>query len=191
MKGQPTCRDHQDCPRGTYIASWSTSSSDRGCDFCEPGTYSKDTNAPSCTECETGKYQFGFSQLYCFELSVCPKGTFEEEPPTTSSDRLCTPCRVSAGEFQDGLNQPTCKSATICLPGQFISSDITPTTDRICGECDGMTSFSITLNSYSCTAVKPCPPGTEEISSPSKTQDRICEVSLTVLTSHNDNSAMW
>ena len=116
------CTPWSDCAPGSYVTATGTSSSDRSCKACSPGTFSAEANAESC-------------EMW----SVCAPGTYVDSSGMSSADRVCAACED--GSFSSLENAASCTPWTDCEPGTYVASEPSDIEDRACAPCeDGTTS---------------------------------------------------
>ncbi len=103
-----------------------TSSTDRVCSSCQLGVSFQTSDNHVLKTCT-------------FASPACSPGTYEQVPPTVSSDRSCAPCL--SGYYQDKSGQSSCAEVTGCDPGQYLTMNATTSTNRICANCNGVSLY--------------------------------------------------
>lgn len=127
------CRPLTVCPAGTFVSSEPSADSDRSCEACADGAFSRALNAATCVP-----------------WSECQEGESESVPPSAASDRVCSTC--GAGKYARGQD---CVALTVCTADQYESTPPTATSDRECTDkpvCG-------TDPERTCTVDCPCPSG--------------------------------
>eukprot|EP00730_Choanoeca_flexa_P008228 TRINITY_DN12464_c0_g1_i2.p1 TRINITY_DN12464_c0_g1~~TRINITY_DN12464_c0_g1_i2.p1 ORF type:complete len:1843 (+),score=396.73 TRINITY_DN12464_c0_g1_i2:89-5530(+) len=154
--------------------------------------------ADRCSPCASGFYTDVPGLDTCKQHSDCQPGTFETGAPTSTSDRVCSPCPANTfsvfgntsactpcsttcldGEYKisdcSAEQDLTCEACSKCQPGTYKAADCTTDSDTQCVFCDGITNFSTTVNAAACTPVDACSAG-QYISTPAtQTSDRECK----------------
>jgi hypothetical protein len=71
-------------------------------------------------------------------VSGCAIGFEQSQPPTLSTDRVCSQCD-GVTRFQSLANQLICQMVSNCSAGTFIAVNQTYTSDRQCLDCPSLT----------------------------------------------------
>lgn len=129
------------CGPGTFV-----NSTHSGCERCPNGTFTSQTNSPSCSnckscegkhnrisqqctsttntkcECEPGYFFSGF--LICLKCSPCRRGMGLKRNCTATSDTVCESCEKGR-TFSNGKNFERCKPCSRCQKGEIVNKECT------------------------------------------------------------------
>jgi hypothetical protein len=181
------------CGAGMYEAAACANGDapqDRVCATCDG--LCVNCNGPTsaeCTACGPGFYHDGGS---CVPLTPCGEGQYESVAPTSTSDRVCSPCapECGAGTYErvacaDG-NSPqdrVCEALTDCAEGQYESAAPTEASDRVCSACTACAAGQYETMACAdgnasqnrvCKALTDCIVGQYESVPPTATSNRAC-----------------
>lgn len=116
------CVSWSTCGRGERETSSPSSTTNRGCSSCLPGTYQSSSSHTSrtCPGCNADTYQDQYGQASCKSCSTgYYRSSASSQAPCTAGYRCPGKCRRYAcggGTYQDGDKATTCKSWYVSLP---------------------------------------------------------------------------
>ncbi|EGD73799.1 TK/RTKC protein kinase [Salpingoeca rosetta] len=197
-----------DCFAGTH---YDASSSTQGCQECEGGKFTSETNEPRCEtwdDCDNQDNDRGTrlflspsftSDRQCFDCTsdeervevansyyacVCEPGRYRGE--SSFSSNVCVEC--AEGTFKKDPGDDECEVSEPCGYGLEEVAPVTPTSPRECRECvQDVTYFSFDTNKCE-TVHPPCESPEEETQEPTKLQNRVCKECVQFETFYNSTT---
>jgi hypothetical protein len=203
LGNQSTCTNCTVCLATTYETTPCTTTQNRVCTACPPG--SACPGGAAISTCVAGTTFSLGSQSSCTNCTVCLAGSYQTTPCTTTQNRVCTSCPAGSacpggtiitpcvnGSNFSLASQSTCTSCiSPCAATTYETQACTTTQNRICNvcpagyACPGGTAITACANSTTfslgsqsaCTPCTVCGAGTTETSTCLVTKDRICSTS--------------
>eukprot|EP00039_Didymoeca_costata_P029948 m.27182 g.27182 ORF g.27182 m.27182 type:complete len:630 (-) comp7871_c0_seq1:74-1963(-) len=200
---KPCAQRAKVCEVGSYEKRPPTTTSDTQCESCQIGKFQNERDAKSCKNkqvcgpglkcsaesafnvtkdcscvrsCPRSQYESRRSNVsfVCNNITaVCPAGTFVNGVPTSTSDRICTPCDQNSFQNVSTLNS-ICRSHSSCGLGEFEKIKPSRTTDRVCEECPPDTFIAAGMKI--CSNISSCNASEYAVANSTSSTDRVCKL---------------
>ena len=197
------------CNAGEEVLGKPSATTDRLCAPCKSGMFSTVANSANCTlhhVCEGNQFVVfagnATADRLCSNITQCNAGFETAAEPSSTSDRVCRPCRhqsfnptEGAGSCRAVTNCTTdefevrppsfvqdrvCRRLTVCQAGNATDVAPTRTTDRECRSCDSDNGeYQPAAGQDVCLKTTTCLDHQFQVQPPSSVTDRKCH-NLTV-----------